>query len=169
VGVVLGIGLSVYVARRYLRDPLPELSAQRLQEATARWRASGVKDYRVEVEVQSRQTEHYQVEVQEGSPRQAWRNGRPLTQTRVFDTWSVPGMLTTISADLDRATAPDGEGTRLTLRCQFDSQTGAPVHYRRIEWGSDLEVSWRITKLEAASADGSRRSLLEQPAGSAED
>jgi hypothetical protein len=161
-GVILGIGLSFYLARRYFRDPLPELTPERLRQATAKWQSDGPQDYHVEVEVQSREPERYAVEVRGGNPQQAWRNGRPLKQSRVFDTWSIPGMFTTIGDDLDRAHRAGQSGSNLTLRGQFDEQTGAPLSYRRIEWGSDLEVSWRITKLEAIESDGSRHSLLDQ-------
>lgn len=153
VGMGLGIVLAFFVARRFLGDPLPPLSSEGLREAMARWQAAGIDDYLVQVEVQSRQQEHYSVQVKQGTPEQAWRNGQPLKHLRTFDTWTIPGMFATMSDDLARSerrgTTKDGaDGSRLTLRCQFDERTGAPLRYRRIEWGNDLEISWQITKFE---------------------
>lgn len=157
VGVILGIAFSLFLARRFFGDSSPELTSERLAEAQARWQKAQWKNYRVEVDVQSRQREQYAVEVRNGEPRQAWRNGRALTQTRVFDTWSVPGMFTTLADDLDvahRGGDKANAGAQLHLRCTFDVATGAPLRYRRIEWGNNFEILWQITKLEPT--DGER-------------
>ncbi len=149
-GVVLGIGIALFIARGYFGDPSPPLTSEALQAAEQRWTSADIGDYRVEVAVTSRQNETYAVEVRDGRPQLAWRNGNPLKQLRTFDTWSVPGMFETIHTDLDRAHQNESSGGGdITLRCTFDEQTGVPRLYRRIEFENDVEVSWIVTKLES--------------------
>ena len=149
IGVVLGIGVALWLVQRYFGDPRSPLTAEALRRAELAWREAGISDYDVEVEVKSRQTETYAVHVRDGKPLSAERNGRPLKQIRTFDTWSVPGMFDTIHSDLATADhAKNPAAPELTLQATFDSQTGVPQSYRRIQWGQDLEISWRVTKFE---------------------
>jgi hypothetical protein len=161
--------LSIFLARYFFGDSSPELTADALRQAQTRWRDANIQDYRVEVEVHSRQTEKYAVEVRQGEPRQAWRNGQPLKQIRIYDTWSVPGMFATIADDLRIVEqAQQGKGgpnaPQLYLRCTFDAATGAPVRYHRVQWGSNLEIMWQITKLEQTHDDGSTQTLIPRAA-----
>ncbi len=148
VGVVLGLVLSVYLVQRLYRDPTPPLTAQELREAEVKWRTASIRDYDIEIEVQSRQREIYAVEVRGGVPQQAWRNGVPLKQIRTFDTWSVPGMFDTIHSDFDRTDRVQQPAPKLVLRAIFDEQTGVPLKYKRMQWGVDIEISWQVTKFE---------------------
>lgn len=152
VGVVLGVALSIYLVQRFYGDPTPPLTAEALKQAEATWRAAGIRDYDVEIEVQSRQREAYAVEVRDGVPRQAWRNGQPLKQIRTFDTWSVPGMFDTIHSDFDRTDRQDQPAPELVLSAVFNEQTGVPLKYKRIQWGADIEISWQVTKFEVQPA-----------------
>lgn len=169
VGVLLGLVLSIFLARYFFGDSSPELTVEAFQQAQTRWRDANIKDYRVEVEVVSRQKERYTVEVRGGEPQQAWRNGQPLKQMRIFDTWSVPGMFATIADDL-RLSEPHQQGNtgeiakQLYLRCTFDDATGAPVRYHRVQWGSHLDIVWQITKLEQIHDDGATQTLIPPPA-----
>ena len=150
VGMVLGLGLALFLARRFFGDSTPEVTAGALQAAEQRWAQAAIDDYDVEVELKSRQTETYAVEVRDGSARRALRNGRPLKQVRTFETWSVPGMFETIHTDLansDRTKNP--QAPQMTLQAEFDPDTGVPLKYRRIEWEyTSIEISWRVTKFE---------------------
>jgi hypothetical protein len=150
VGVILGVTLSFFLARRFFGDSTPEITADSLREAEQRWTKADIRDYDVEVEVKSRQTETYRVEVRDGTSQQAFRNGRPLKQLRTFETWSVPGMFETIHTDLansDRTKNP--RVPRMTLQAEFDPETGMPLKYRRIEWEyTSIEISWRVTNFE---------------------
>lgn len=147
-GVVLGLMLAVYLVQRIYGDPTPPLTADVLKQAEAKWRDAQIRDYDIEIEVQSRQREVYAVEVRNGAPQQAWRNGQPLKQIRTFDTWSVPGMFDTIHSDFDRDDRQGQPAPELVLRAEFDEQTGVPRKYKRIQWGADIEISWRVTKFE---------------------
>ncbi len=66
-GVVLGICLALFAARWFWGDSSPTLTPERLQQARKQWAAANIRDYRVEVAVQSRQQEVYAVEVREGA------------------------------------------------------------------------------------------------------
>jgi hypothetical protein len=148
IGVVLGLALAVYLIQRIYGDPTPPLTADALRDAEGRWGAAKIRDYDIEIEVQSRQRETYVVEVRNGKPQQASRNGQPLKQIRTFDTWSVPGMFDTIHSDFDR-TDREGQPTpELVLRAEFDPKTGVPLKYKRMEWGQDIEISWQVTKFK---------------------
>ena len=64
-------------------------------------------------------------------------------------------MFGTMSRDvetLERHAAGRADATtpRLTLRAQFDPQYAFPARYRRIEWGSDVEVAWEVTEFRVA-------------------
>lgn len=140
-----GIALGVIAAIVYLRyvnyDPTPLLTPEAYYAARDRWRASGPKDYDVEIKVAGPQAATYRVQVRDGLPQAAWRNGHPLKQRRTFGTWSVDGMFSTISRDVEaierRAAGEAGiNETELILRAEFDPQYDYPRIYRRIEWGS---------------------------------
>ena len=93
----------------------------------------------------------YRVEVRCGEAQAAWRNGAPLTTHRTFGTWSVPGMFSTISRDieaLERHAAGKAERftPRLTLRAEFDAQYHYPRRDRRIQQWSTVEVAWEVTE-----------------------
>jgi hypothetical protein len=152
IGVVLGIGLAIYLIQRIYGDPSPPLTAEALQQAEANWRNAKIRDYDIEIEVQSRQRETYAVEVRDGAPQQAWHNGQPLKQVRTFDTWSVPGMFDTIHSDFDRTDRQGQPAPELMLRAEFDQKTGVPLKYKRIQWGADIEISWRVMKFEVQPA-----------------
>jgi hypothetical protein len=152
VGVLLGIGLAVYLVQKIYGDPTPPLTAEALRQAEANWRAANIRDYDIEIEVHSRQKETYAVAVRDGAPQQAWRNGQPLKQIRTFDTWSVPGMFDTIHSDFDRTDRQGQPAPELVLRAVFDERTGVPLNYKRIQWGSDIEISWRVTRFEVQPA-----------------
>jgi hypothetical protein len=135
------------------RDPTPPLSAEQFAAARALWEESGPANYDLEVRVQGRQAASYRVEVRGGQPQAAWRNGRPLTSRRTFGTWSVPGMFSTMSRDLEtlERAAQEGRPPPLILRAAFDPQYGYPARYRRIDRGSpqgadSVAVIWDVTE-----------------------
>jgi hypothetical protein len=152
IGMALGAVLAFFLAGRFLGGRLPEMSRSDLTAARERWQAAGIADYEIEVEVQSRQLEKYRVIVAGGEPQEAWRNDRPLKQVRTFDTWSVPGMFDTIETDVEASEDKgNAQAPKLTLQAEFDTKTGVPLRYRRIEWGKDVQISWQVTKFAPAS------------------
>jgi hypothetical protein len=173
-GAVAGLGAAVFIWALVIRESLPELTPAEFDAAQQRWRAYGPVDYHITVEVEGRQAATYQVEVRDGQPVAAFRNGRPLTQRRTWGTWSVPGMFGTLESDFHHleavASGAAVETTpRLSLYGVFDPQYGYPARYRRVMWGgagqsmahrigqgqvvgesADAEVSWRVVEFAVA-------------------
>jgi hypothetical protein len=148
--VLLLLG-SVAVWRIFFAAPWPVLTAERLQVAQAQWQAAGDASYELEVHVQGERLERHVVRVRGGEAVEALHNERPLTEARMLDTWTVPGMFDTLAADLTFTGANSGGATggsrpRLRLWCQFDSATGIPLRYRRLDWERGLDVSWEVVR-----------------------
>ena len=138
------------------RQDSPAVTASTLSAASRLWDATGPDDYDLEVKLTTRQTELHRVEVRGGEVRAYSRNGRPMTRRRTFGTWSVPGMFSTIERDVANVKRFE-EGSaeqncpKLTLWGTFDADYGYPKKYHRIEWGSDVEVSWEVTQFKVVS------------------
>ncbi|MBW8885585.1 MAG: hypothetical protein JF612_12615 [Planctomycetia bacterium] len=113
--------------------------------------------YDIEIHVTGPKASTYRVEVRDGDPQAAWRNGQPLLTRRTFGTWSVPGMFATMSRDveaIERAAAA-GRAPPLILRAEFDAQYGYPAKYRRIDNGSRkgsdaIAVTWDVIQFRTA-------------------
>ena len=149
-GGAIGVGVTLFVVRTLNRDPTPELSPAIFHAENERAKATVPADYDIEVRVTGTQPATYRVEIRGGQAQAAWRNGNPLTSRRTFGTWSVPGMFGTISRDIEAlerhaAGKADQFTPQLTLRAAFDPQYHYPAKYRRIEWGSPVEVEWEVT------------------------
>jgi hypothetical protein len=154
VGGILGIVATLVGLRVANRDRTPELTPQIFAAARERWKANAPHDYDIEVRVEGPLPAAYRARVRDGQAIAAWRNGKPLATVRTFGTWSVPGMFSTISRDVEalerRAAgqAPPGS-PELILRAEFDPQFHYPRRYRRTEWGSRKgstaqEVKWVV-------------------------
>jgi len=161
--VAIGGVIALVVLRQIHLDPTPSLTPQQFYAAHDAWKANPILDYNVEVRVTGPQAATYRAEVRHGEPQSATRNGQPLTSRRTFGTWSVPGMFSTISRDveaLERAAAA-GRPPPLILRAAFNER-GVPEHYRRIDNGSrkggdSIAVTWDITEfriVEPSSSEG---------------
>ena len=135
----------VVAIRWMVVDPLPSLDAGRFAHARSAWEAAPAEDYRITTEVTGRQPAKYTVEVRLGRPRAAFRNGKPLSDARTFKTWTVDGMFATMEYDVDRNA--EAQGSRpLHLAAEFDPQWHFPASYLRVEWGTSMEVAWRVTE-----------------------
>src|SRR5262245_3673828 len=152
----LGVAATLVVAAIVSRDPTPALTPALFDAAHERWKANPVADYDIEIRVTGPQPATYRAEVRGGQPAAAWRNGVPLPSARTFGTWSVPGMFSTISRDVEaiqrraEGRAPPG-APGLILRAEFDPQYSYPKRYRRIEWGSRrgsdaVTVTWEVVE-----------------------
>jgi hypothetical protein len=155
--VVLVFAVAVaatFVALRMWRgESMPPLSPAQFHAARARWQAEAPPNYDIEIVVTGSQPATYEVHVRGGQPELALRNGKPLTQRRTFGTWSVPGMFGTMLRDVQAVErleqpTPDPHAPRLVLHAEFDPKYSYPARYRRIQLGSTVEVSWRVTRFE---------------------
>ena len=145
--LVVIVALQFFVA-----DRNPLLSAGRLVAAQQLWQQHGPSSYDMEVEIRGAQPGNVHVEVRDGAVTQESRDGL-ATPKRTWDTWSVPGMFSTLERELVLAEDPQHEmdvaaGTRLQLRCDFDPKNGLPRRYHRFATGAAPEVFWRVTDFQ---------------------
>jgi hypothetical protein len=139
-------------------DPTPPLTPEVFFAARERWKEAAPVDYDVTIRVVGPQPAEYRVEVRDGSPQAAWRNGQPLKNRRTFGTWSVDGMFRTMSRDVEAierraAGKADINETQLVLRAKFDPKYSFPAKYQRIEWGSRrgstaVTVTWEVVEFK---------------------
>ena len=161
IGGAAGVVATLLVVGWMSRDPTPPLTPQIFENAHERWKSAAPQDYDIEVRVSGPQAATYRTEVRRGQPQAAWRNGEPLVGMRTFGTWSVPGMFSTISRDLEsiqrRAEGRAMPGApELILKAQFDSRYSFPQSYRRIEWGSRrgsdaVTVKWDVVEFKVVA------------------
>jgi hypothetical protein len=163
VGIGLGLLVMLAVMRQVNYDPTPSLSPPQFYAAHEYWKANKIPSYDIEVQVAGPQPATYRVEVRDGEAIAAWRNGQPLRSQRTFGTWSVPGMFSTISRDVEaiERAAAEHRQRPLILRAAFNAEYGYPERYRRIDNGSrkggdSIAVTWEVVKflvVEAADLD----------------
>ena len=141
---------------------LPAIDQQKLDEARATWKQHGPANYDITVNVRGTRAAIYHVEVRDGEAIRATRDGDPLTDDRTLGTWSVPGMFDTMQSDVDHIDEPiqvnAREAHHVTPCAIFDPACGYPSHYRRIEWGSSVEVGWEVTEFAIVPTTASRDS-----------
>lgn len=155
VGIAIGlIGVLIWL-RQVNYDPTPSLTPELFEAAHERWKAAAPRNYDIEVRVTGPQAAVYRASVRDGEPREASRNGQPLNSFRTFGTWSVPGMFSTISRDIDalQRAAASGAAPPLILRAEFDPQFSYPARYRRIDNGSRkggdaIAVTWDVVEFQ---------------------
>jgi hypothetical protein len=152
-GLAAGLLAVLLVMRQVNYDPTPSLTPEIFHAAHEHWKSHKIPSYDIEVKVTGPQAATYRVEVRGGDAVAAWRNGQPLMQHRTFGTWSIPGMFSTISRDIEaiEKAAANRQQRPLILRAEFHPQFGYPDHYRRIDNGSrkgsdSITVSWDVTE-----------------------
>ena len=152
--IMLGAFLAMLTLLAYLfftaGPRLGEVDQTRLDKAQQLWKRNGPANYDIEVAVTGPRAAVYRVEIREGNAVTAMRDGSPLKDARTLGTWSVPGMFDTMQSDVDHASEPIQINAReshfVSPRAEFHPQYGYPQRYRRIEWGSDMEVGWEVTE-----------------------
>jgi hypothetical protein len=152
-GAAIGLVIVLVWARQVNYDPTPNLTPEIFEAAHERWKSAAPRDYDIEVRVTGPQAAVYRVEVRDGEPQTALRNGQPLSNRRTLGTWSVPGMFSTMSRDVEaiERAAKNGSQTPLILRAEFDAQYSYPMRYRRIDNGSRkggdaIAVTWDVAE-----------------------
>ncbi|HEY6565663.1 MAG TPA: hypothetical protein VIY86_14335 [Pirellulaceae bacterium] len=149
--VICGLGLIAWL----VIQRAPPLTRDGFDRARRIWTQVRPGSYRVQTTVTGRQGATYLVEVRDGVPVSAARNGNPLPQERVWRTWTVDGMFDTMHADVRmrerREKTQDFSLPDLILRAEFDPTSGIPRRYVRIDRRSPLDVTWRIDSFENLS------------------
>lgn len=144
--------LAIWVLMSRGEQATIPLTRQELEAAAARWAERAPDAYDLTVVVSTRRRETYHVVVRKSEVRSVERDGRPLTSRRVWDTWTVPGMLRTLEMDLasvERVASGDAEPNtpQLDLRITFDPEFGYPRLYQRTEkrkFGSNVDATWEV-------------------------
>lgn len=158
IGGALGVLATLAILRIVYRDTTPALTPELFAAAHERWKRSAPPNYDIEIRVTGNQPATYRAEVRGGQAQAAWRNGQPLASRRTFGTWSVPGMFSTMSRDVEQlereaAGKADPRLPGLILRAKFDEKYSYPERYSRIEWGSRKGttaqgVTWEVTEFK---------------------
>lgn len=155
-GVAAGIaGLLLIVVVRH-QQILPKFTPEAFYNAKLRWQDNGPSSYNIEVAVTGRQAATYYAEVRDGEVFAATRDGEVLSRLRTVDTWTIPGMFTTIQSDVTNverhaAGTASHDTPQVLLRGYFDERHGTPMRYHRTElrkWGPNVEVMWEVTRFE---------------------
>jgi hypothetical protein len=150
IGIGLGVAIVLFVMRQRYYDPTPALSPAQFHAAHEHWKRHKIASYDIEINVTGPQASVYRAEVRDGEAVAAWRNGQPLQSQRTFGTWSIPGMFSTISRDIEAVERAAGSQQPLILRASFHPDYGYPERYRRIDNGSrkggdSITVTWDVT------------------------
>jgi hypothetical protein len=132
----------------------PTVTAADLRAALARWRQQGPRDYDLVVVVSGAQTGRYEIQVRDGQPIAANREGRPLNR-RTASYWTVPGLFDVIQHDLKYVDDPvrgfnAPAGSAVVLRAEFDAELGFPRRYQRSILGQSSDIDWRVTEFSRA-------------------
>jgi hypothetical protein len=158
-GISAGLLMMLVVMRQANYDPTPSLSPEQFHAAYEHWKAHKIPSYDIEVKVTGPQAATYRVEVRDGEPITARRNGQLLLSQRTFGTWSIPGMFSTISRDVEaiEQAAAEHKQHPLILRAAFNAEFGYPERYRRIENGSrkggdSIAVTWDVVEFHVTEA-----------------
>ncbi len=143
----LGI-LAGIVARR---EPLPELTAARLQSARSAWSTRGPREYDLDVLVHADRLEdgHFEVRVRAGTAPSTTRNGLPTTGVEAG--YTIPALFDMLERELELAETPQAgfgapAGYRAYLRARFHAELGYPEKYRRVAGGVSNGVEITVTR-----------------------
>jgi hypothetical protein len=133
-------------------ERIPLLTESELIAAKKRWQEHGPASYDMEIDLRGAQPGSVQLSVRNRVVTAETRDGR-VPKEHTWETWTVPGMFSTLETDMEIAENPEqtiqaAAGTKWQLRCEFDPKLGIPRRYHRLASGGP-EVYWRVTRFEA--------------------
>ena len=153
-GVVLGIAIGFAGVVAYLkmtsRGQPPELTEERLQFASERWRQSGPADYQMIVVVTNPGPAKYSVTVRSGDVENLERSDGFTPRRHVWDSWSVAALLDIIRIECQgpESVFQGQPKAEIVQQVEFDLELGYPKRYRRIVLGTNSHVEWDITEFK---------------------
>lgn len=139
-------------------SPIPwqEITPELLEQARQKWQQSQPDNYDMEIKFDGPRAAVYRLEVRNGRAFAAMRDG--VSDAQTLRMWSVSGMFDTIEQDLKHATDPIRVSRRevnyVTPLGVFHPIYGYPQHYRRVQWGFNVEVTWEVTHFAVVDAAG---------------
>lgn len=151
----LGAAIVVAAVLLITRDRTPILTQEKLEEARARWREAGPRDYdlRLLKRADRLEPEEFDIEVRDRRVTSLERNGTPLPTQRK-SAYSIDGLFDIMQRELEMAaeTNPtEGARSRALLRARFDDRRGIPVVFKVFARNG---TSFELLVLELATADG---------------
>jgi hypothetical protein len=147
--------LSIWAVTHH-KDDATALKAADFAAAKAKWDASGITDYDLDIVISgASQPKNTHLEVRQGRVTDCLENGRRPRQRNVWDNFTIDNQFNMIQEDLDRTGIPNGfkvaDTVVITLHGEFDPTYGIPVHYlRKVARGrSPLQCQWRVEQFTA--------------------
>jgi hypothetical protein len=152
-GAILGsaVGLiGVFGAMVYFnRDQLPLMKAADFEAAAARWNEHGPANYDLDLEGNFDLKGRLRVLVRNRKVTAMTLDGRAEPE-RLWDYYSVPGLLGIIRDDLDRNARADAKPENLVVQqAEFDPEFGYPRRYQRSGASAGQGGDWRIVRFRA--------------------
>ena len=146
---ILAVVGTVLVIQVVFANPIPELTAAKLEQAERLWDRAGPPSYDMDLEIRGAQPGRVHIEVRNSEVTATTRDGRVPTE-HTWDTWSVRGQFEMLERELELAEDPVHEmqaakGTQVSVRCEFDPEFGFPRQFHRHISGGGPEVYWRVT------------------------
>jgi hypothetical protein len=150
--IAFALASLVLAIEFFVVERIPLLTQTDLDAAKKRWQEHGPVSYDMDIELRGAQAGRVQVSVRNRVVAAETRDGR-VPKEHTWDTWTAPGMFSTIETDMEIAEDPEqaiqaAPGTTWQLRCEFDPLLGLPRRYHRLASGGP-EVYWRVTRFEA--------------------
>jgi hypothetical protein len=157
IGIGLGLALGVVALVAYVvlaRETTPRLTEEAYRAAAQKWDERGPANYNLDLELSGNRPGKVHDEVRDRQPVRMTRDGVQPRQERTWYYWTVPGMLDTISAELEMAQNPSTsfdapQATQVAIWAEFDPELGYPRRYDRVVLGTNLEIHWKVTRFEA--------------------
>jgi hypothetical protein len=147
--IVLLLAGIVWLVRTLLPG-IPQINADDLAAAAAKFRAAAVRDYDLTIVLSGRKSEEIKTTVRNGRAVSVTRNGLPLKDERTRQPWTVEGLFDTIETDFDNAARPEAAfgsaDVRVVLRAEFDEKYGIPRRYLQQVYGRLDDLSWTVTE-----------------------
>ena len=161
-GALIGVLLVACLVAGFLavtyvvKHRIPLLTDTEFKAASNRWSETLPDSYTMEIQIGGNQPGVVQAVIQHQNVVSLSRNGKPITQERIWEYWTVPFLLNAIGEDLETQQNPQQKaerfkvspGTDMTLRAEFDPVFGYPTRYRRTIAGTNQEIEWSITRFE---------------------
>ena len=154
VALVLALGLASC-------SRLDTLKPEAIDKAEKQWKDSGLRSYRLVVEMGGDRVEKgtFEVKIRNGSPVSLKRNGQELPASRGED-YSVEGLFKTVRQEMELAKKPELLGapagyTVYTL-ARFDEASGRLAQYRRSVGGTRNAIDIAVREFEMDDSEAGK-------------
>jgi len=131
------------------RPRSPRLTAETLAAAKSRWHSVGIRDYAMTIAVKGREENRHEIEVHGGKVSRMMTDSVEAPD-RVWDSWSVDGLLFVLEEELSNAQNPQGpfgvaSSADVFQDATFDGTNGIPLHYlRQVSGNSKGTLEWEV-------------------------